>query len=115
VTHPAIETLYKLIAESEKTDALPSGLEKFNRLKAERSEYQRLSAWLIGYLSGLETQHEKLLSLVYVLQETTRANTNGITLWATELPSGRAPTFRRALNAILHYLAKMSRDTTPPC
>lgn len=55
-------------------------------------------------LEGFVAEHHQLISLVAELLGTVTAATNGRADWTSELPSGRAPAFRRALNKAVAYL-----------
>lgn len=57
-----------------------------------------------AYHEAYAAEHEKLVSLVHALLEATTAATNGTNRWATELPAGKAPVFRRCLNAIIRFV-----------
>lgn len=59
---------------------------------------------------GILDELRRLISMVAELLGTVIATTNGQALWTSELPPGKAPIFRRALNKIVAYM----RDAKDP-
>ena len=63
---------------------------------------------LKAYAEGVTQEYALLLKLGYELAESTRLATNGQVWWATELPDGKAPAFKRALNAFIFYVKRVA-------
>ena len=59
---------------------------------------------------GILDELRRIISLVAELLGATIASTNGLALWASELPPGKAPAFRRALNKIINYMRDVDPD-----
>ncbi len=70
----------------------------------EHTEFRELLLELAQYQAGYEQELQTLISLVSELQGATMAATNGSLAWVTELPPGKAPLFRAALNKLLKHL-----------
>lgn len=94
-----------LIAQCERTAQLPPSHpgrtadmilqhRLLRELLAEHSEFHE----------GFKQEHLRLVSLGYELLGTVTASTNGRADWTSELPPGKAPGFRRALNKFIAYL-----------
>lgn len=95
----------KLLAIADQT----AGLEARNpsRMPDMIAEHRMLREELrqqLQILEGFQSEHHRLISLVFELLGTVTAATNGRADWTSELPPGRAPAFRRALNKAIAYL-----------
>lgn len=103
MTDSPLKALAALIAEADKADGLPLGLQAAERLLLLR-RFRNETLRLIEYHGGYADQHQTLVSLVYELLGTVTAHSNGRTHWASEVPHGTAPQFRRALNNLIRHL-----------
>lgn len=60
-------------------------------------------------LEGFSAEHHELISLVFELLGTVTVS-NGRADWISELPPGKAPAFRRALNKAVTYMYEKARE-----
>lgn len=101
---PIEQALTALEAENQ-ADSLPTLERAGARLQSHPKLRQALSA-LMGYHSGYAAECRLTGELVVKLLNETFAATNGELRWASELPRGRAPAFRRALNNLVVHFKK---------
>lgn len=94
-----------LVEKCEATAKLPAGAPL--RVAEMVLEHRLLREALrehIEFQEGFRSEHHRLISLVFELLGTVTAATNGRADWTSELPPGKAPAFRRALNKTIAYL-----------
>jgi hypothetical protein len=93
-----------LLAEAEKADSIqPLGLQTSERLLLLK-QFRSATRAMLEFHAGYAENHQTLTELVYRLLGTVSAHSNGRGHWATELPQGTAPEFKRTLNAIIKFL-----------
>ena len=93
-----------LLAEAEKVDTVqPLGLQTSERLLLLK-RFRSATRAMLEFHAGYAENHQTLTELVYRLLGTVTAHSNGRGHWATELPDGTAPEFKRTLNAIIKHL-----------
>ena len=78
------------------------------------SEAMATVAELKAYAEGVTQEYARLTTLGYVLAQTTYEATNGQNWWATELPDGKAPAFKRALVDFVTYVKRSARTSRLP-
>ena len=71
------------------------------------SEAMATVADLKAYAEGVTQEFEQLTKLVFETAQTLHAATNGLNWWATELPDGKAPAFKKALVACILYVKRL--------
>lgn len=94
-----------LLAQAEATKGLPAaGQLRMSNMILEHAQLREVLHDLLEFHEGYAQEHRTLVRMVFELAKTAIASSNGQLKWATEIPPGTAPQFRRALNDLLKYL-----------
>lgn len=100
-----------LLAEMERTARMPvRSLERGASVYREWQQAREVLAELLQYHSGYASELEGLTTRVGALLATFYDASEGSATWRTELPRGKAPAFRRALNALIRFIKGRLHD-----
>ena len=100
-----VEMARAALANETTLDSLPTAERAGARLASHQQMRQALVALLAHHL-GYASENRIIGTLVMKLVDETFAATNGELRWASELPPGKAPAFRRALNNLIAHFRK---------
>lgn len=102
---------HQLREDMERTARMPvRSPERGANVYREWQQAREVLAELLPYLSGYASEHEALTTKVGALLATFTDASDGCATWRTELPRGKAPAFRRALNALVRHIKGRLHD-----
>ena len=104
----------QLLADMRNTALMPPlSSERGANVYSEWRRSQQVIADLLAYQEGTMHELRVLVRLVgELLRELSASYSNGSAHWISELPKGKAPGFRRALNALIKHFKRHGADVT---
>jgi hypothetical protein len=105
------EQVLQLLEDMARTLVMPpSSLERGANVYREWARARALLPLLLEYQAGYETELHALVQKVGALLVAFSESSNGSATWRTELPAGKAPQFRRALNALIRHIRERTHE-----
>lgn len=101
----------QLLADMARTAVMsPRSSERGASVYQQWAEARELLPELLEYQAGFEAELEALVTKVGALLVAFSQSSNGSATWRTEIPHGKAPQFRRALNALIRHIRERSHE-----